>query len=232
MRLASGLLVHVVFAIILAGFLGGPVFEPTPVPDTKPLIWTAHTGFGGGGRGGDGAKAAAATRRAVVDQTTPQFRLPQMPALLSGLELPGVVVMAATAPEGLSTSDGSSSGGRGEGSDGPGSGTGKGPGSGTGDGPFPDGTPGLTSPQVLFERKPEYTAEAMSARVEGAVLLEAAVLDDGRVGAVKVLRSIDPSFGLDQKAVEAVRDWRFRPGTYLGKPVAVKVLIELVFGLR
>jgi protein TonB len=47
-----------------------------------------------------------------------------------------------------------------------------------------------------------------------------------------VLKTMDPSYGLDEKAVEALRAWKFRPGTYQGRPVAVKVLVELLFTLR
>ena len=72
----------------------------------------------------------------------------------------------------------------------------------------------------------------MRARVQGAVLLEATVLENGSVGPVRVVRSVDQTHGLDKKAVEAVRAWRFRPGSYQGKPVAVKVLVELIFTLR
>lgn len=72
----------------------------------------------------------------------------------------------------------------------------------------------------------------MSARAQGAVLLEATVLANGSVGPVRVVRSVDTIYGLDGKAVEAVRAWRFRPGIYQGRPVAVKVLVELIFTLR
>jgi TonB family protein len=52
------------------------------------------------------------------------------------------------------------------------------------------------------------------------------------VGQVQVVRSLDPTFGLDQEAVKAVRRWRFRPGTRFGQPVPVLVEIELTFTLR
>jgi TonB family protein len=64
------------------------------------------------------------------------------------------------------------------------------------------------------------------------VLLEASVLENGAVGLVRVVRSVDKVYGLDAKAIEAGRAWRFRPGTYQGRPVAVKVLVELIFTLR
>jgi outer membrane biosynthesis protein TonB len=49
---------------------------------------------------------------------------------------------------------------------------------------------------------------------------------------VRVVRSVDKIYGLDGKAIEAVRGWRFRPGSYQGRTVAVKVLVELIFTLR
>ena len=55
---------------------------------------------------------------------------------------------------------------------------------------------------------------------------------DGRVTDIRVVRSLDRSFGLDQKAIEAVRNWEFYPGTRFGKPVPVLVHIELKFNLR
>ena len=152
--------------------------------------------------------------------------------MLGALELPGVSVAFAAPNATGPGADTGPSGGRGEGTDGPGSGTRHGPGARAGDGPFVDGTPGLTSPQLLSETKPEYTQEAMRARAQGAVLLEATVLENGSVGPVRVVRSVDQTYGLDKKAVEAVRAWRFRPGTYQGQPVAVKVLVELIFTLR
>ena len=64
------------------------------------------------------------------------------------------------------------------------------------------------------------------------VLLECVVLPDGTVGPVEVVRSLDSSFGLDQEAVRAAKQWRFRPGTRFGEPVSVLVTIELTFTLR
>jgi TonB family protein len=58
------------------------------------------------------------------------------------------------------------------------------------------------------------------------------VLPDGTVGSVEVVRSLDATFGLDQEAIKAAKQWRFRPGTRLGEPVAVLVTIELTFTLR
>jgi len=230
-QFASGFVIHLVVAILFAWLFAGPQLAPAPAPSTKTLVWTPRSGFSGGGGGGDGVKTSPARPRPVV-RSTPQFTLPHVQAVLGALELPGAVaVLSAAGAEGTGTDDAPGKG-RGEGVDGPGSGPRTGPGAGSGDGPFQDGAPGVTSPQVLFERRPEYTAEALRARVQGTILIEATVLVDGTVGSVRVLRSLRESFGLDQKAVEAVRGWRFRPGAYLGKPAAVKVLIELSFSLR
>ena len=87
-------------------------------------------------------------------------------------------------------------------------------------------------PKPLREVKPQYTADAMRAKVQGTVLLECVVLPDGSVGKVEVVRSLDSAFGLDQEAIKAAKQWRFAPGTRFGEPVAVLVTIELTFTLR
>ncbi len=85
---------------------------------------------------------------------------------------------------------------------------------------------------MIREVKPQYTAEAMRAKIQGVVLLEAVVQTDGTVGDVRVIRSLDPVFGLDQEALKAARQWRFVPGRRQGQPVPVLVSIELTFTLR
>ena len=57
-------------------------------------------------------------------------------------------------------------------------------------------------------------------------------MPDGTVGTVRVTRSLDAMFGLDQEAIAAARRWRFKPGMANGKPVAVAITIELTFTLR
>ncbi len=84
----------------------------------------------------------------------------------------------------------------------------------------------------MREVKPNYTADAMRAQVEGLVELEILVLEDGSVGNVRIVRSLDSRFGLDQEAINAVRRWRFDPGRRLGKAVATRVGVELSFNLR
>jgi periplasmic protein TonB len=115
--------------------------------------------------------------------------------------------------------------------EGKGPGLGAGSGGGTGGGVYRPGS-GVTSPELLKEVKPNYTADAMRAKVQGVVLLECVVLEDGSVGEVKILQSLDKTFGLDEEAVKAAKQWRFAPGRRFGKPVPVYVKIELGFTLR
>jgi TonB family protein len=114
---------------------------------------------------------------------------------------------------------------------GQGSGLGDGWGGGTGGGPRRPGN-GVSLPEVITEVKPQYTAEAMRAKVQGVVWLECIVMPDGSVGDVRVTKSLDSVFGLDQEAIKAARRWRFKPGFLQGQPVPVIITIELTFTLR
>jgi periplasmic protein TonB len=89
-----------------------------------------------------------------------------------------------------------------------------------------------TMPTVIREVKPDYTAEAKQQGIQGTVELSVVVNDDGTVGEVKVTRSLDDKYGLDQQAVIAMKKWLFRPGTKDGKPVAVQVTVEMSFRLK
>lgn len=88
---------------------------------------------------------------------------------------------------------------------------------------------GVTLPTLVREVKPSYTAQALAARIQGAVLLSAVVLSNGVVGEVTVVRSLDTQYGLDSQAVRATKQWLFDPGTKDGLPVAVRVTIEMSF---
>jgi periplasmic protein TonB len=89
----------------------------------------------------------------------------------------------------------------------------------------------VTYPRIIREVKPQYTADAMRAQIQGAVFLECIVLPDGTVGDVRVVKSLDSTFGLDQEAIRAAKQWRFQPGTRDGVAVSVVVTIELTFTL-
>jgi TonB family protein len=87
-------------------------------------------------------------------------------------------------------------------------------------------------PVPIHQEKPQYTPAAMAAQIEGTVALEITVLSDGSVGDVKVVRSLDSEFGLDQEAVKALKLWTWKPGTRGGQPSNVTVQIEMTFTLK
>ena len=89
---------------------------------------------------------------------------------------------------------------------------------------------GIKSPVLTKLVKANYTKAAMDRKVEGTVELDAVVLKDGTVGDVTVTRSLDEE--LDQQAIKALKQWKFRPGTKDGEPVAVRCFVELSFTLR
>jgi len=96
----------------------------------------------------------------------------------------------------------------------------------------PDRDAGLTLPIVVGEVKPTYTAAAMQAKIEGSIFMNIVVLASGRVGDVTVTKSLDAEHGLDQQAVNAARQWTFKPGTKDGQAVNVEVTLEMTFTLR
>lgn len=111
---------------------------------------------------------------------------------------------------------------------GEGSGVGSGRGGGMGDGPYTVGG-GVSAPRPIYDPDPEYSDEARRAKYQGTVLLWVVVGADGRPHEIRVQRSL--GMGLDEKAIEAVRQWRFEPSMKDGHPVAVQVIIEVFFRL-
>jgi len=249
----------VLVAVLLT--LLGPRAEVVHVHEpSREIVWLVSPGPGGGG-GGGGENTPEPPRKAELPgkekitvpavkppETKPALKPPdppppppeenlRIPAQTLGASdqpLPGVVEgvsadLSTTRGPGEGTGAG---GGRGGGS-GPGEGEGLGPGvgGGTGGGVYRPGS-GVDTPRVIREVKPQYTADAMRAKVQGTVLIQAVVMPDGTVGNVEVVRSLDQTFGLDQEAVKAAKQWRFVPGTRFGRPVPVLVTIELTFTLR
>ncbi len=109
-----------------------------------------------------------------------------------------------------------------------GGGVGDGEGGGFGGGVFRVGG-GVTSPVPVYKIEPEYSEEARKAKYQGTVVLSVIIDPTGKPTNLKVLRPL--GLGLDEKAIEAVQKWRFRPGTKEGKPVAVYATIEVNFRL-
>ena len=87
----------------------------------------------------------------------------------------------------------------------------------------------LLPPKVLSEIKPEYTEEARAARHQGTVILGVVVRKDGSVTDIEIEQPL--GLGLDEEAMEAIRLWRFRPGTRNGQPVDIKARMEVTFKL-
>ena len=231
------------------------------LPDeaNEHIVWLNEPGPGGGGGGGgnhmkEPPKVAELPGKDKItvpvakpeklevkleakNDPPPQLEQLNIPAKMLGSStdsLPGVIENAPGPPT-LSLGSGSGSGaGTGTGSgigSGVGSGLGQGSGGGTGGGVYQPGN-GVSLPRIIREVKPQYTSDAMRAKIQGAVLLQCTVRPDGSVTDIQVIRSLDPTFGLDQEAIKAARQWRFAPGTRMGQPVSVQITIELTFTLR
>ncbi|HKE82530.1 MAG TPA: TonB family protein [Vicinamibacterales bacterium] len=90
--------------------------------------------------------------------------------------------------------------------------------------------PDMTLPKVKKPVKPLYTQRAMAEHVAGTVVMQVVVEADGRVGGVRVVRSLHRD--LDAAAIKATRAWQFEPGMFQGHPVPVVVTMEMMFSLR
>jgi len=113
---------------------------------------------------------------------------------------------------------------------GTGSGPSYGPNRGSGNSPIGPPGNGVRSPTCQFCPRPEYSDEARRTHFQGLVMLNVVVLADGRAGRIELVSG--PGLGLDEKAIEAVRNWRFNPAIGPnGKAVAVTIPIEVQFQL-
>ena len=88
---------------------------------------------------------------------------------------------------------------------------------------------GVSAPSVVFKVEPEYSEEARKAKYQGDVLLSVIVEPTGETSNIRVVRSL--GLGLDLEAIEAVKQWRFKPGLKDGKPVRVTATINVNFRL-
>lgn len=219
-----------------------------PRPNSAALGEQPH----GGGGGGDGtplpASRGAIPRFARVQIAPPQVKVPNLAPLMTvqptllgmpELKLPEMAPNIQWGdPHGVVGPDSSGPGSRGGigtgdgGGDGPGKGPGYGPGEGgnTGGERFVYGVgTGVTAPVAIFKPEPAYSEEARKAKYQGSVTLWIVVSPQGTVSDVRVVKPL--GMGLDEKAVEAVRTWRFKPGLRNSVPVAVRMLVEVSFRL-
>ena len=216
-----------------------PDLSPTPVVQVNK----------GGGGGGDRSLLAASKGRLpkiaprqftppsqVINNPNP--KLVMDPSILAppDVALPNVNMnqygdpLAKLGPPSNGPGSGGGIGSGHGGGIGSGSGGGLGPGSdgGFGGGVYKVGN-GTTAPVVLYKKEPEYSEEARKAKYQGTVVLYIEVDPSGRAVNPRVLRSL--GLGLDEKAMEAVKQWKFKPGYRDGKPVTVAAQIEVNFRL-
>ncbi len=249
------------FILLLVVLRVAPIEEFVDVSRTNyNIIWIPQEGPGGGGGGGGNESLEMPRQVEVVgedDLSVPvdvpeEFEAPPEvepePEPLESQVMRLSAVPMAAAPQtraglleglmarSLDSAGSGTAGGAGEGDGGgigpgQGDGLGSGQGGGTGGGHYLPGN-NVKTPRPIREVEPRYTSEAMRAKVQGEVWLEAVVLPDGTVGDVTVLRSLDRLFGLDDEAIKAAKQWRFLPGTRFGEPVAVLVTIAISFRIR
>jgi TonB family protein len=219
----------------LAPVLHTPIYEP-------PALLLPGSGGGGGQRSalpvpkGQPPKAAPRVFALPVTVIRDAHPLLEIPPEALGIANPDVPLVDLAHMGSLTGRTGPVSGGPGcckgvgSGNDGVGgdkSGLGAG-----GDGGTESGgviPKGMTKPVLLSQTEPEYSEEARKARLQGTVVLSIVVTAGGQVSDIRVVRSL--GLGLDERAVEAVKLWRFKAGTADGKPVSTRALVEVNFRL-
>ncbi len=226
------------------------LIAPSPNSYALPV---AKKVVGGGGGGGDHDRLPAPKGRLpklAVEQITPPAiivrnehpKLAAEPAVvvppqvrLAENHMPNLgAPMAAPMPSAPPSNGVGSGGGIGSGSGG-GAGVGHGPGVGVGSGGGMGGGVfkvggGISAPQAIATPDPEYTEEARNAKTQGTCVLGLIVDDQGRPRNIRVIHSL--GFGLDAKAIDAVKQWRFQPATKDGQPVNVQISVEVEFRLN
>ncbi len=224
-----------------------------PDPSTyMPLSTKKNDTIAGGGGGGDRDKIVAPKGKLPklsMEQITPPAMvirndhpkltveptivIPPQVKMNMAANMPNFGDPKSAVPMGPPSNGTGAGGGIGSGSGG-GIGSGEGPGlgpgrgGGTGGGVFRVGG-GVSAPKALFTPDPEYSEEARKAKYQGTVVLWLVVGADGHPRDVKVARTL--GMGLDQKAIEAVRNWKFEPAMKDGRPVAVQINVEVNFRL-
>ena len=94
---------------------------------------------------------------------------------------------------------------------------------------YNDNAPGVTTARVVKDVKPDYTREAMRRKIEGDVEMMAIIERDGSVNLVRIIQSLDPTYGLDAAAVKTLKKWRFSPATRNGVAVRLRIRVVMTF---
>ena len=211
------------------------LITPIDLPITPPKAPPKATMIGGGGgqRGPTPVTKGTPPKFAehqIVPPAPPPLQQPKI-SIEPTVEVQKDVKMASSIPQiGMANSPivGMSMGN--------GSGTGLGSGNGSGVGPGSGGNTGggirhigggVSAPQLIYQVEPEFSEEARKAKVAGNVLVTLIVDATGHPQRVRVLRGI--GMGLDEKAIEAVKQYRFKPAMEGNKPVPVEVNIDVNF---
>jgi TonB family protein len=225
------------------------VYTPT---DLLPITPVQGPAMQGGGGGGTKAKLEAPKghlpKQAPMQITPPAVEIkndnPKLavePTVavptnikLTNNNLPNIGDPVATKVAGPASNGIGSGGGIGAGKGtgigiGIGGGVGQGSGGGYGGGVFQVGG-GVAAPVPIYKPEPEFTEEARRAKHQGTVMLALIVGPDGRTRDIRVVRKL--GMGLDEKAIESAKQWKFQPATKDGKPVAVAIKIEVDFTLH
>jgi protein TonB len=248
---SNGLVGSVVFHIIAVGLIlaatifGHKVVAKAPEHETVTLIAPSPDSYAlpvakkvvsGGGGGGDHdvlpAPKARLPKLAMQQITPPAIvlhnehpKLAVAPTVvvppqvhLAQNNMPNLGVQSAAPLPSAPPSNGTGSGG----------GIGSGSGGGIGGGVYKVGG-GISAPQPVSTPDPEYTEQAREAKTQGTCILWMIVDDQGRPRDIRVVRGL--GFGLDAKAIEAVKQWKFQPAMKDGRPVNVQISVEVGFKL-
>jgi TonB family protein len=221
------------------------LIDPTDLPDLKP----SKTQVGGGGGGGDRDVLQASKGKLPkfsMQQITPPVtvirndhpKLPVEPTVvippqvqLANNNMPNLgdpMAHAVVPSNGTGSGSGIGSGSGGGVGSGKGPGFGPGEGGGTGGGIFHVGG-GVSPPRVIYQVDPEFSEEARKAKYQGTCTLMLVVDASGHPSNIRVASSL--GMGLDEKAIEAVKNWRFEPSMKDGHPVRVEIAVEVEFHL-
>jgi periplasmic protein TonB len=257
---AGSTVIHVLALalIIAATYLGKKMVDVAKpketvlliAPDDLPVLPVSKNLSGGGGGGGDRDKLQASQGRLPkqsLQQITPPMAVvrnldPKLPVAPTIVVPPEMHLQQPNLPDlgdpmshlpsvpsnGVGSGGGIGSGSGGGVGSGEGPGYGPGHGGGTGGGAFRVGG-GVSAPKVIYQPDPEFSEEARKAKFQGTCVVWFVVGPDGRTRDIQVHRTL--GLGLDEKAIEAVKNWRFEPGMKDGKPVAVQVSAEVTFRL-
>ena len=256
---AGSTVIHILaLALILLGtYVGRRIIVAKPkatveliAPGDIPDLPNSKTASGGGGGGGDRDKLQASQGRLPkqsMEQFTPPMAVVRNPDPKLAMD-PTIVVppdihlqspnmpdmgdpmshLPSVASNGTGYSGGIGSGSGGGVGSGSGPGYGPGSGGGVGGGVFRVGG-GVSAPKAIYSPDPEYSEEARKVKHMGTVVLWLVVEKDGKPRDIRVARTL--GLGLDEKAIEAVKTWRFEPAYKDGKPVAVSINVEVNFHL-